>query len=180
MDKNMVANILKTHRMTSGLSAQEVISKLRSKGIHLSEKTLYGYENGVSLPNVPTFIALCDIYDIDDILGESKRSSIKICKSGLAVDEWSIDQYDDFFNADLYGKILLLMKWGVPSFAGYEKKLEEQFPQDSTVANFNRLYSLFAGLNESAQGRLFEYANDLAKNPDNLVSSPTTSEKSAG
>ena len=73
MDKYDVAKLLKTGRVSAKLSVQEVSQKLLCFGIEIKEKTLYGYERAVSMPNVPAFIALCDIYGIDDIFSESKE-----------------------------------------------------------------------------------------------------------
>lgn len=182
MDKKLIAGLLKSHRTTSNLSVQEVIQKLKAKDISISEKTLYGYENGTSTPNVPIFIALCDIYNIDDIIGavSGASHSISVDKATISCEEWHIDQYNDFFNADLYGKIYLLLKWGIPSFSGYEKKLGSLFPGNSVNANYDRLYNAFMRLNESGQGMLFDYAELLYKDKNLRASStPTTSGESA-
>ena len=72
MDKKDIAAFLKAQRMQSGLSVAEVKSKLNAAGIKVAEKTIYGYENGVSMPGIPTFIALCDIYNVSDIVGSFK------------------------------------------------------------------------------------------------------------
>ena len=61
--------ILRQKREQLGYSIEEVVQKLNARQIKISGKTLYGYENGVGAPKVNTFIALCDIYGIDDILG---------------------------------------------------------------------------------------------------------------
>lgn len=165
MDKSMIAILLKDRRSLCNLSAAEVVQKLSAKGITLSEKTLYGYENGVSLPNVPTFIALCDIYEIDDILGEASHPSTELTVASACTDDWNIDQYNDFFNADLYGKILLLLKWGIPSFSGYEKQLNDTFYKNSRSANEGRLLSLFSMLNESGQGHALSLLESVAREP---------------
>lgn len=61
---------LRRLRLNSGLSADEVVDMLRYRGIEINSKTLYGYEQGVSTPRVNTFIALCDIYKVHDIMAE--------------------------------------------------------------------------------------------------------------
>lgn len=188
MDKKMIASLLRTRRNLSGISVQEVILKLKEKGIDISEKTLYGYESGVSSPNVQNFIALCDIYDIDDIIGAVSGAphKSKIENSALASQEWRIDQYNDFFNADLFGKIYLLMKWGIPSFSGYEEKIEKLFPSDSEKANYDLLYSAFIKMNETGQGiaigRILELSqnNDYLKDEYKQIAPPTASGGSAG
>ncbi len=147
---DLPAGILRNLRTSSGLSSEEVVEKLKNRGIDISTKTLYGYESGVSTPRVNTFIALCDIYNVDDIMGEFGFSS-KV-KLATGDSEWHIDMYNDFFNASLLEKIYILLKEGVPSFAGYEKRLEESLPKDSEMVNFNKLYNLFMLLNEAGQG----------------------------
>lgn len=149
MDKQMVASLLKEYRGLCKLSTQEVVQQLSIKGIALSEKTLYGYENGVSLPNVPTFIALCDIYGIQDIIGETERISPTVSVS--VSDEWHDSQYEDFFNASSYEKILLLIKWGIPSFSGYE-------------SSFDAMMKTMLSMKQSkAQQALHEFADGLTE-----------------
>jgi len=62
METNTIGSILKQHRKTSGLSADYVINSLKEYGIDIKSKTLYGYENDISMPNADVFIALCKIY----------------------------------------------------------------------------------------------------------------------
>ena len=66
--KEEIAKVLKESRQRAGLSAKEVIEKLRLHDIKVSPKTLYGWESGHSQPNADTLLLLCDIYGIDDIL----------------------------------------------------------------------------------------------------------------
>lgn len=73
LNKYDIAELLKSRRISAKLSVQEVSQKLLCLGIEVKEKTLYGYERAVSMPNVPTFIALCDIYGIDDIFLASQE-----------------------------------------------------------------------------------------------------------
>ena len=166
---DLPAGILRGLRTRSGLSAEDVVEKLNRRGIEISVKTLYGYESGVSTPRVNTFIALCDIYQVDDIMGEfGYGTKVKLATGD---GEWHIDMYNDFFNASLLEKIYILLKEGVPSFAGYEKRLEESLPKNAEMANFNKLYNVFMQLNESGQGaamyELSKIASDaqFLKNP---------------
>lgn len=59
---------LKQGRMRKGLKQSDVAKMIGVKG-----NTLSNYENGVSEPDIDTFCALCDIYDLDpaDVLGEA-------------------------------------------------------------------------------------------------------------
>ena len=69
MEKARISALLRSQRSLCGLTVDEVVERLKQFGIELSPKTLYGYENGVSMPNVPIFIALCDIYHVGNIIG---------------------------------------------------------------------------------------------------------------
>jgi len=80
MTKQTIADFLKQLRKTSGLSANEVITKLKNYDIDISAKTLYGYESGLSMPNADAFVALCQIYKCDNpmkIFGTPSISSIE-------------------------------------------------------------------------------------------------------
>lgn len=154
--------ILRQKREQSGLSIEEVVHQLDARGFSISAKTLYGYESRVSVPKVNTFIALCDIYGISDVLGTFGNSS----KVALAVQdaEWNVDLYHDFFHAPLLDKIYLLLEHGVPSFDGYENDLSKCFQDDGNAANFSRLYSIFRGLDESQQKTAFFSLEEISAN----------------
>lgn len=73
--KKQIADLLKDMRLEKDLKGPEVVRLLKQRfDIELSDKTLYGYENGVSSPNIPTFLALCDIYEIEDVLGALEKT----------------------------------------------------------------------------------------------------------
>lgn len=57
-----IASVLKQLRKASRLSPNDVTQQLKEYEITISTKTLYGYENGQSMPNANVFIALCKIY----------------------------------------------------------------------------------------------------------------------
>lgn len=63
-----IAFLLRDERDRKGYSVEQVTEKLRERGISISTKALYGYENKVGKPKLSTFLALCDIYGITDIL----------------------------------------------------------------------------------------------------------------
>ncbi len=69
MKNEMIANVLKEARKQNELSVKDVVCKLENKSINVAEKTIYGWENGQSQPNVDTLLILCEIYNIKDILG---------------------------------------------------------------------------------------------------------------
>ncbi|MCL1819397.1 MAG: hypothetical protein FWG36_01930 [Oscillospiraceae bacterium] len=68
IEKEKISELLKEQRAISHLSVDDVLTRLKEKGISISPKTLYGYENGVGSPKIRTFLALCDIYGIKDIM----------------------------------------------------------------------------------------------------------------
>lgn len=86
---------LKEGRLCKGLKQSDVAKKIGVKG-----NTLSNYENGVSEPDIDTFCALCEIYDLDpaDLLNEAyglivpgcdfsiKPSEIEFLKKYRAID----------------------------------------------------------------------------------------------
>jgi len=76
--KKQIANLLKDKRLECGLTGVEVVQRLKLQyDIDLSDKTLYGYERAVSSPNVPLFLALCRIYEIEDVAGSLEQSKTR-------------------------------------------------------------------------------------------------------
>lgn len=68
ISKKQVANLLKDKRLECGLTGVEVVQRLKQQyDIDLSDKTLYGYERAVSSPSIPIFLALCRIYEVEDV-----------------------------------------------------------------------------------------------------------------
>lgn len=116
MSKIIISEILKQHRHLCDMTPEQVVAELQERGFSISSKALYAYESGTNLPKVPIFLALCDIYNIRDIMDSFGY------KAPLLVgdNDWASDQYEDFFKVSLYEKIYLLAKWGIPSFEGYE------------------------------------------------------------
>ena len=64
--KNKIANVLKEIRKQKNFTPEYVSNQLKSKGINIAAKTLYGYENGINHINADTFLYLCKIYGIED------------------------------------------------------------------------------------------------------------------
>ena len=74
--KEKVAAFLYDKRREKNLTGQEVSDKLKMYGIDISKTTIWGYEKGVSGPNVPTFLALCRIYEVQDVITEVKEAPV--------------------------------------------------------------------------------------------------------
>jgi len=74
--KEQVAAFLYDKRREKQMTGQEVSDKLKMYGINISKTTIWGYEKGVSGPTVPTFIALCKIYEVEDVIEEVKQKPV--------------------------------------------------------------------------------------------------------
>ena len=68
--REQIAALLRSWRKQKNFSAQEVSDKLKMYGIEITKTTIFGYENCVSSPTIPTFLALCRIYDVEDEIVE--------------------------------------------------------------------------------------------------------------
>lgn len=78
LTKEQVAALLRDKRNEKGLTGQEVSDKLKLYGINISKTTIWGYEKGVSRPSVQTFLALCKIYEIADVISEVKAKPVSV------------------------------------------------------------------------------------------------------
>ena len=79
-----IAPVLKKYRKQNDLSVHEVSKKLKERSLNVAEKTIYGWESGQAQPNADTFMILCDIYHINDVLKEfcyTDRASFTITRS---------------------------------------------------------------------------------------------------
>lgn len=61
-----IAKKLKELRNSKGYSTKQVAEELKKYNISLSHNTIYGYENGYSIPNADLFVFLCKIYGVKD------------------------------------------------------------------------------------------------------------------
>ena len=68
MTKQDIAKVLKASRKAAGLETKEVAENLISLGAIRSIKTLYDWESGRSQPDADTFMYLCNLYDVEDVL----------------------------------------------------------------------------------------------------------------
>lgn len=69
MKNKAIAETLKLYRKHNQLTVKDVATQLKEHSISAAEKTIYGWENGQSQPDADTFLILCEIYHISDILG---------------------------------------------------------------------------------------------------------------
>lgn len=63
-----IGTLLKSKRKELKLSVKQVVDSLKSYNISISEKTLYGWENNYRQPDADTFLILCAIYQISNVL----------------------------------------------------------------------------------------------------------------
>lgn len=69
MSREFIAQKLRELRQKSGLTADEVGKKIGKSG-----KTVNAWENNRGQPDAEILIALCDIYEVDDILKEFREN----------------------------------------------------------------------------------------------------------
>lgn len=82
-----IGSKMKELRESQGLTRKEAVEKLKPLGIDISDKTLYGYESGRNSANADMFLALCKIYNCNNIM-ETFSSTVE--KVLFTNDEWQI------------------------------------------------------------------------------------------
>jgi transcriptional regulator with XRE-family HTH domain len=88
MTKERIATVLKARRKSKNLKVDDVAAALKLRGIEVSQKALYNYESGHRHPDADTFLALCDIYEIDDVIktfSEQTETSGDVIVGGLVL-----------------------------------------------------------------------------------------------
>lgn len=68
MSREQIAQVLKEYRNLRGFSVASVCDWLEKKGYEIKQKTLYSYESGHRQPDADVLMALCDLYQIENIL----------------------------------------------------------------------------------------------------------------
>ena len=63
-----ISELLKEYRKLNNYTVKEVVAILRDRSNYVAEKTMYGWENGNSQPDIETLFMLCEIYKINDVL----------------------------------------------------------------------------------------------------------------
>lgn len=96
---NYVIRKLKEGRANAKLKQSDVASK-----IGIKPNTLSNYENGVSEPDIDTFCALCDIYNLNpsDILNEAYGLSVQ--GSNFTIKPSEIKHIEKYRQLDQHGK----------------------------------------------------------------------------
>ncbi len=78
-----IGPILARRRSEKGISQKELASRLRLRGIDVTNQAVSKWENGVTSPNAVQFIAVCHALDINDIMGEFCTGAAGGAFSGL-------------------------------------------------------------------------------------------------
>lgn len=73
--KENIGKLLKAKRQHLGLTVKEVVTMLAILGIEVSEKTIYGWESGRRQPDADTFITICKVYNISDMVEYFSQST---------------------------------------------------------------------------------------------------------
>lgn len=66
--KKEVGSILKACRKKLHFSVDDSVAALKEENIIVAPKTIYSWESGNSMPGADTFLVLCKIYKINDII----------------------------------------------------------------------------------------------------------------
>lgn len=93
MKNNKIGLMLKKYRKLNDLTIGEVAIELHNKyGVRVAEKTIYGWESNQAHPTSDVFVALCDIYrinNISDVFNSEEPRSFHI----TATERTLIEQY---------------------------------------------------------------------------------------
>lgn len=154
MQRELAKKLLSDYFPDSSLLADA----LDEKNINLAQHDIESFRSGAATPNFPTFAALCDL-----VPSESKEPLL--ISFPKAAEEWPVDYYDDFFNADWFGKLYLLHKRGLPSFSDYLPQLDQSVHADADAANQAKAASLLSRMNEAQMQAWFEFADSLLSQP---------------
>ena len=90
---------LKAGRLSKGLKQSDVAKKIGVKG-----NTLSHYENGVSEPDIDTFCALCDIYEIDPAERLGEAYGLNVQGTGFEIKPSEINIIKIYRSLDNQGK----------------------------------------------------------------------------
>lgn len=110
------SKLLKSKRKETGMTVKEVVDALKSRGISVAEKTVYGWESGNRQPDADVFMVLCDIYNVASFFEEKKPAT-------PASDE-AVELSKRITALDKHGKTLVMVV-----LAEEEKRMTEEQKQ---------------------------------------------------
>ena len=68
MRNHQIGLFLRKYRKQNAFSVADVVVELSDKyKVHVAEKTVYGWESNQAHPTSDVFVALCDIYSVNNI-----------------------------------------------------------------------------------------------------------------
>lgn len=68
MKNDQIGAMLKKYRKMNALSVNDVVVELENRyGVKVAQKTVYGWESNQAHPTSDVFVALCDMYKINNI-----------------------------------------------------------------------------------------------------------------
>jgi transcriptional regulator with XRE-family HTH domain len=130
MSKESIGQILRSLREKKNYNAKEVAEMLNDKfSISVKHKSIYNYETGRNSPDVDIFLALCIIYDCNDILYEFGYTTVREC--------WKLDNDD----ADILDKYHSLSEDGKNMIRGALGLEKSKARRQSTVSKNTEEYA---------------------------------------
>lgn len=113
---------LKEGRANAKLKQSEVAEKIGIKG-----NTLSNYENGVSEPDIDTFCALCDIYNIDPALILNEAYGLNAQGESFKIKPSEIDLLKKYRSLDSTGKETINLVLERESIRAKESKEQKEY-----------------------------------------------------
>lgn len=90
---------LKKGRLDKGLKQSDV-----SKKTGIKNTTLSNYENGITEPDMDTFLSLCELYELDFVSLMEEAYGIKIPGKNFHIKPSEIELLEKYNNLDDHGK----------------------------------------------------------------------------
>ena len=122
-------------RRAKKLMQKDVAAKLAGYDLDVSSKTIYNWEKGLAQPSIPHFLALCDIFGVDDIMwrfaGIKKGPYAGLNQSGRAKAKELVDlllqieKYKEVPAVSVVEPVRILRLYDIPASAGTGSFLEE-------------------------------------------------------
>lgn len=145
--------LLKNLRESNKMKAKDVVWQLQEMGFDISDKTLYGYEKGIRMPNADIFIALCTIYNCKNVV--EIFSGIEPDYSIPDDHEWKI--IEKYRSLDSYGQEtvnIILDREVTRVSALQEKETRLAELEQLTAATGNRLINYYYRLASAGTGQI--------------------------
>lgn len=169
---NDIGNKLKALREKNNLTRKEAVEKLRHLGIDISDKTLYGYESSRNSANADMFLALCQIYNCSDILGEfsSTKNDVLFTNS-----EWELIEKYRLLDSKGIKTVNYILDSEVERVKAYSELLAISNKQTTILENTShstRFISYYQRLASAGSGEyLFDsIPTDTIEVPENSIS----------